>query len=494
MWLQVVSTGFGERFLTMCSPRWKIVWSIRIRGIGPKLRGKNFVYFPVRSAIFLSLVLAAPNAGAQSLSQVFASTYSNNPTLNAARAQARTIHENVAIARGGYRPQVSASAETGFRSVNSTPGASSNGIESTLGLSIQQDVFNGFQTTNATREAEASVRAQHEALRSTEQTVLLDAVTAFADVIQNIEILRLNRNNLKFLDEQVRASQDRFEVGEGTRTDISQAQAQRQAAQSEVLSSQANLAASKAVFFQVSRMQPKNLKRTMKINRLLPKSLESALLTGSSEHPDILSAKHDVDSAGFNVKEQEGGLLPTVSVEGNVSSQFHPVPGVTDRVDSASIFGRLTVPIYQGGIASAQVRQAKEQLGLARINVDVALDQNRALVVSSWNNLLAANASIRAALAGVTAAELAVEGVLEEFRVGQRTRLDILDQQSDLISAQITLAQARRNQLVFAYTVVAAVGRLNARHLNLHIALHKPNKHYKKVRDKWFGLRTPDGR
>lgn len=436
----------------------------------------------------------ASSAGAQTLSQAFSSAYSNNPTLNAARALTRSIHENVAIARGGYRPQVSATAETGVRSVNSSPGVSSSGIESTLGLSVQQDLFNGFQTTNATKEADASVRAQHESLRSTEQTVLLDTVTAFADVIQNIEILRLNRNNLKFLDEQVRASQDRFEVGEGTRTDISQAQAQRQSAVSQVLSAEANLAAAKAVFFQVTGMQPKNLRRKMKIKRLLPKSLKSALNTAANEHPDILSAKHSVDSAAFNVKEQEGALLPRVSVEGSVSSQFHPVPGVTNRVDSASVFGRLTVPIYQGGIVSAQVRQAKEQLGQSRINVDVSRDLIRATVVSAWNNLLAANASIRAAQAGVRAAELAVEGVLEEFRVGQRTRLDILDQQSQLISAQITLAQSIRNQLVFAYTLVSSVGRLNTRFLNLQIARHNPKKHYKKVRDKWIGLRTPDGR
>lgn len=452
------------------------------------------MYSQLRSAVFASALVVASSAGAQTLSQVFASAYSNNPTLNAARALTRSIHENVAIARGGYRPQVSATAESGLRSVNSSPGASSSGIESTLALSVQQDLFNGFQTTNATKEADASVRAQHESLRSTEQTVLLDAVTAFADVIQNIEILRLNRNNLKFLDEQVRASQDRFEVGEGTRTDISQAQAQRQSAVSQVLSAEANLAAAKAVFFQVTGMQPKNLRRKMRIKRLLPKSLKSALNTAANEHPDILSAKHSVDSAAFNVKEQEGALLPRVSVEGNVSSQFHPVPGVTNRVDSASVFGRLTVPIYQGGIVSAQVRQAKEQLGQARINVDVSRDQIRATVVSAWNNLLAANASIRAAEAGVRAAELAVEGVLEEFRVGQRTRLDILDQQSQLITAQITLAQSIRNQLVFAYTLVSSVGRLNTRFLNLQIARHNPKKHYKKVRDKWIGLRTPDGR
>jgi len=248
------------------------------------------------------------------------------------------------------------------------------------------------------------------------------------------------------------------------------------------------------VFFQVTGIQATKLSNNRRIRNLLPKSMESALRIGATEHPDVLSALHSVDSALFNVKEQEGALLPTISVEGSLSSQFHPVPGVTDRVDSASIVGRLTVPIYQGGIVSAQVRQAKEQLGQARINVDVSRDLVRATVVSAWNNLLAAHGSIRAAQAGVSAAELAVEGVIEEQRVGQRTRLDILDQQSDLINAQITLAEARRNQLVFSYTVIAAVGRLNARDLNLQIALHQPERHYKKVKDKWFGLRTPDGR
>ncbi|MEM1045041.1 MAG: TolC family outer membrane protein [Pseudomonadota bacterium] len=448
----------------------------------------------LKLAALLGVGLVAQPVHAQSLSQALSSAYANNPTLNAARALTRSTHEGVAIARGGFRPQVFGSADLAGRTINNTPGTTRTGIDSTLSLNVEQNLFNGFQTVNATRGAESAVRAQQEALRSTEQDTLLSAVTAFADVIQNTEILRLNRNNLEFLNEQVRASQDRFEVGEGTRTDISQAQADRQAAVSQVLSSEANLAAARAVFFQVTGIEAKKLRRDIKINRLLPKSLQAALASGAREHPDIMSALHNVDTAAFNVKEQEGALLPTLSVEGNVSTQFHPVAGVSDRVDSASVVGRLTVPIYQGGIVSAQVRQSKEQLGQARINVDVARDQIRAEVVSAWNNLLAANASIRAAQAGVRAAELALDGVIEEQRVGQRTRLDILDQQSTLIDAQITLAQARRSQLVFAYTLVSSIGRLDARQLNLRIALHNPNKHYKKVRDKWIGLRTPDGR
>ena len=446
-------------------------------------------------ALVLGVGMLADRPAAQTLSRSLVSAYNQNPTLNSARAQLRSTNEGVSIARGGYRPQISATAESGYAHSNTVPGRSLNGIEGSVGLTIQQEIFNGFQTTNATRQAEASVRAERESLRSTEQTVLLQAVTAFADVLQNREILRLNKSNLEFLDEQVRASKDRFEVGEGTRTDISQAEADRQAAQADVFTSEADLAAARAEFFRVTGIQAKNLRQDLKIRRLLPKSLRSALQTAANGHPDILSATHTVDSAAFNVKQVEGSLLPTVSVEGSASTSLYPVNSpFVDRRDSASIMGRVSVPIYQGGIVAAQVRQAKEDLGQARINVDVTRDQVRATAISAWNNLFAAHASIRAAEAGVRAGQLALEGVIEEQRVGQRTRLDILDQQSRLILQQITLAQARRNQLVFAYTVLSSVGRLNVRDLALNVALHSPTAHYKKVRDKWFGLRTPDGR
>ena len=447
----------------------------------------------------LALVLSAgafvERPAAQTLSQTLAGTYNQNSTLNQARSQLRSTNEGVAIARSGFRPTASVSAESGYNHANSVPGESHNGIESSFSFTVTQDVFDGFQTANATRQADAAVRAERENLRSTEQTALLDAVTAFADVIQNEEILRLNRSNLEFLDEQVRASQDRFEVGEGTRTDISQAEADRQTAQADVFTSQANLAAAKADYFRVTGIQAKNLKQDLKIRRLLPKSLRHALQVAANAHPDILSATHSVDAAAFNVKQLEGGLLPTVSIEGSASTRIHPHNlRFVDRTDSASVMGRVSIPIYQGGVVAAQVRQAKEDLGTARINVDVTRDQVRSNAVSAWNNLFAAHASIRAAEAGVRAAKLALEGVIEEHRVGQRTRLDILDQQSRLIQQQISLSQAKRNQLVFAYTVLSAVGRLNARDLALNVAVHNPVAHYKKVRDKWFGLRTPDGR
>lgn len=439
------------------------------------------------------MTLTTGSANAQKLSDALASAYSNNPSLNAARAQTRSIHEDVSIARGRFRPVAGLTAETGVRSVTANPGNSASGIESTLGIRVAQDLFLGFQTVNATRAAEASVRAQHQTLLGVEQSTLLDAITAFADVVQNKEILALNQSNLDFLDEQVRASKDRFAVGEGTQTDISQAKAERQSALAQLLTSKANLSSAEATFQQVTGLAARNLLKDLKISPLLPKSLNAALGSSANNHPDILAAKHSIDVAAFNVKEQEGALLPRLSVEGNISSQFNPIPGAANRVDSASVIGRLTVPIYQGGIASAQIRQSKELLGQARINLDVARDRTRALVVSTWYNLLSANASIRAAQSGVQAAKLAVDGVIAEHFVGQRTRLDILEQQRDLITAQITLARAHRNQMVFAYTLISAVGRLNAQHLNLRVARHNPTKHYRKVRDKWLGLRTPAG-
>lgn len=440
------------------------------------------------------LVVAVTTVGAQSetIKEALALAYSNNPTLNAARAQLRGVDENVPQALSGWRPTASITGQVGATR------SSTNSIENyrnnaSLSLTVSQAVFRGFRTVNSTRQAESIVKAQRESLISTEQDVLLAAAQAYVDVIRDTALVSLQRSDLKFLTEQVRAARDRFEVGEGTRTDVSQAEARRAEAQASLNTALANLNTSRAIYRQVVGLEARNLSADTTISVIVPKTIDAALRTSENLQPLIRQSQHLVDAAIFNVKAIEGELLPTVSVNGSIGRNWNPSATVS-QANSASITGTVSIPLYQGGTVYSRTRQAKEELGQARLQLDVIRDQVRANVISAWGNYQAAGASIEAARAGVEAQQLALEGVIEEQRVGQRTTLDVLDAQRDLLDQQVNLVTAQRNRIVGGYQLVSSVGLLDASNLGLAVAVYQPTQHYEAVRDKWFGLRTPDGR
>ena len=430
------------------------------------------------------------------------SAYSNNPSLNQARAQLRSVDEGVPLAKSGIRPQVfatlSASSQyTGLTGVYSSTANRKFNVSGAnnpigMGLSFTQPIFQGFQTKNSVLQAKAAVRAQRELLRNTKQSVLLDAATSFEDVIQNTAIVSLRKSDVTFLNEQVKASNDRLDVGEGTRTDVSQSEARYAEAQSDLNFAEASLASSKATFRQVTGLDARNLVDNLNLAAKLPPSLERALAIGQDNHPAIQSAIHNVDVAQFNVKTLEGQFMPDVSLNGEVGRTYDT--GTADYSDTAQVTLNVNIPIYQGGRVSSQVRQAKEDLGYARIQVDILRDQVRQAVVQAWAEYQASVASIQAARTGVFAQQLALQGVIEEQKVGQRTTLDVLDSQRDLVDAQVTLVQAERNKVVAAYALLSATGQLGIESLDLRVARYQPDQHYKAVKDKWIGMRTPDGR
>ena len=235
------------------------------------------------------------------------------------------------------------------------------------------------------------------------------------------------------------------------------------------------------------------------LSRKHPRSLAAALDIAQKNHPAIIASKHLVDAAGFNVKTAEGAFLPTLSATAGLTRSYSnrsPASALSPGgySNSANIGATLSVPIYQGGSASATVRQNKESLGQARIDVDVARDQVRAAATSAWTQFEAASASLGANRDLVSSAQLALSGVIEERKVGQRTTLDVLDAQADVINAQINLTNSERDIVVASYGILSAIGWLSASNLGLKVSIYRPKEHYNAVKDKWFGLRTPDGR
>lgn len=447
------------------------------------------------SAVALSLTAAhTGSASAETIFGALSKAYMNNSTLNSERAGLRVTDENVPLAKSGYRPTI-----TGTGSLNYTSQTGSRLTTGSFGISISQTLFAGFQNLNNVRAAKAGVYAGQEGLRNVEQNTLFDAASAYMDVIRDRKIAVLRKRNLAFLEEQVRAANARFEVGEGTRTDVAQAQASRSAAIAQLNAARAAAKSSEAIYRQIVGAEPGRLKMASALSRKHPRSLTSALDIAQTEHPAIIASKHLVDAAAFTVKSSEGAFLPTVSATAGLTRNYsNRVPGSiftpNGYSNSASIGATLSVPIYQGGRASATVRQNKESLGKARIDVDVARDQVRAAATSAWTQYEAATASVGANRDLVSSAQLALSGVIEERKVGQRTTLDVLDAQADVINAQINLATSERDTVVASYGILSAIGWLSAGNLGLKVSIYRPKEHYNAVKDKWFGLRTPDGR
>lgn len=442
-----------------------------------------------------AVALTTVDASAETIFGALSKAYENNSALNSARAGVRVTDESVPIAKAGRRPTLTASS-TALHLSNDTFGTRTT--SGSFGITLTQSLFDGFQTKNNVRAAESQVRAARENLRNTEQNTLFDAASAYMDVILFRQISVLRQRNLEFLGEQVRAARSRFEVGEGTRTDVAQAEASRSAAQAQLTAARAQAESAAAVYRQLIGSNPGKLKIPGPLRKLLPGGIAAAYSIAEREHPAITATKHLVDASSYSVKAAEGTLLPGVTASMELeASQSRTLGGTgvpNGFTKSATIGATLSIPIYQGGRASGLVRQSKESLGQARINVDVNRDQVRAAVASAWTQFEASRRNVEANSALVSAAQLALAGVIEERKVGQRTTLDVLDAQADVINAQINQVSSERDTVVASYAIVSAIGRLSASRLGLKVRLHKPKEHYEAVKDKWFGLRTPDGR
>ncbi|MHB2166157.1 TolC family outer membrane protein [Alsobacter sp. R-9] len=450
-------------------------------------------------SLLLSGVVVIGGAGTtmaqENISGALAKAYAANPQLNAARASTRAIDENVPRQMSGYRPRITASADVGYttQDLYRSQWANDKYFPRGGGVQVDQNLWNGNRTINGVRQADATVLASRESLRATEQTVLNDAATAYMDVLRDTAILNLRKNNIDVLEEQLRQTRDRFNVGEVTRTDVAQAEARLAQANSDASAAAGNLKASIGRYRAVVGAEPRQLAPAKALDTILPRSLDAAIVVGLAEHPTILSALHTVDAAELNVKVIEGELYPTVGLRAAATKRWDFQASNVEQ-NQAAVLGTVSVPIYEGGETYARVRQAKETLAQRRIEADQARETVRSQVVTAWAALESTIQQIAASQAQIQASETALNGVREEAKVGQRTTLDVLNAQQELLSARVQLVTAQRNRVVASYALLGAIGRLSARQLALRVDEYEPKVHYEQVRDKWIGLRTPDGR
>ncbi len=458
------------------------------------------------AAVVLLIAYGGPMpALADTIEAALVRAYQNNPQLNAQRAQVRSTDENVPQALSGYRPKVALTASAGYQytDVNSTQGGSPTAIVRTeihganpprsAGLSVTQTLYNGQQTANRTRAAESQVSGAREALRVLEQSVLLSAATIYMDYLRDAAIVEVQKSNVRVLEQTLKQTRDRFNVGEVTRTDVAQSEAQLAAGQTQLLTAEANLTTTRANFRRIIGNDPQNLAPGSPVDRYLPPALPAAVDLSLIENPNVTAAMYGIDVNFLQVKIAEGALLPTVSLQASVQQSYEQTM-TTYRSFGASAIAQLSVPVYQGGAEYSLIRQSKETLAQQRLNLETTRDQTRANTVTAWGQLVAGKAQVASAQAQVTASEIALNGVREEAKAGQRTTLDVLNAQQTLVNARVALVTAQHDRVVASYSVLNTIGRLSPQVLNLATSTYDPSVHYQQVRDSWFGVRTPDGR
>src|ERR1700722_19621880 len=428
------------------------------------------VFTGAAAAVLLLAYMGPKPVLADTIEAALVRAYQNNPQLNAQRASVRSTDENVPQALSGYRPKVAVTASAGYQytDVNSTTGGSATDLVRTethgtnpprsAGLTITQTLYNGNQTANRTRAAESQVSGAREALRVLEQTVLLSAATIYMDYLRDAAILEVQRSNTRVLEQTLKQTQDRFNVGEVTRTDVAQSEAQLAAGKTQELTAEANLTTTRANFRRIIGIEPQNLAPGSPVDRFLPKTLPGSVELSLIENPNVTAAMFGIDVSFLQVKVNEGALLPTVTGQLSAQEQYQPAI-TTPKQFLASAIAQVSVPLYQGGAEYSLIRQSKETLAQQRLNLELTRDQTRANTVTSWGQLVAGKAQVASAQSQVTASEIALNGVREEAKAGQRTTLDILNAQQALVNARVALVTAQHDRVVASYAVLNSVGR-----------------------------------
>src|SRR3954453_22706873 len=470
----------------------------------PGMRGVKAVTGAAASVLLLVYMGPMPVL-ADTIEAALVRAYQNNPQLNAQRAQVRSTDENVPQALSGYRPKVAVTASAGYQytDVNTTAGGTPTQIVRTevhgtnaprsIGATVSQTLFNGQQTANRTRAAESQVSAAREGLRVLEQTVLLSAANIYMVYLLDSGICEVKKSNVRGLEQTLKQTKDRFNVGEVTRTDVAQSEAQLAAGRPQQLTAESNLTPTRSNFRRIIGNEPVALAPGSPVDRYLPGTLPSAVDLGLTQNPNVTAAMFGIDVSYLQVRVNEGALLPTVNLVASVQQSYEQQMTVF-RSFGASAVAQLNIPVYQGGAEYSLIRQSKETLTQQRLVLEQTRDQTRANVVTAWGQLVAGKAQVQSAQAQVAASEIALNGVREEAKAGQRTTLDVLNAQQALVNARVALVTAQHDRVVASYSVLNSVGRLAPQVLGLKTNVYDPSVHYHQVRDSWAGVRIPDGR
>jgi TolC family type I secretion outer membrane protein len=430
-------------------------------------------------------LLVPVTAGAETLQDALSATYESNPQLQSARALLRATDEQVPLALSGYRPNVEATASAGAARTE-TSGTRTGTTPRGVGVSLTQPVYKGGRTSAGVDVAENQVLAQRATLMASEQSVLLDAVTAYLDTIKAKAVFDLNVNNEQVLTQQLKSSRDQFAVGQITRTDVSQAESRLARATADRVQAEGNLNTARSTYLRVIGHPAENLAEVEKLPPL-PASKEELINKAIKENPSVIAANYLEVAARSSVDQAEGALLPEVNLTASATRDWESAnPGV--RGDDARIIGQMTIPLYKSGADYARIRSAKQTVSQRRQDSLDAIRRAQQSAVQAFENLAAARSTTTARIAQKDAADLALEGIRAESSVGTRTTLDVLNAEQELLDAEVGLVTARHAEAIATYQTLAAIGGLTAEGLGLSVTRYDPAAYYQQVRGKWLGV------
>ena len=438
------------------------------------------------------------HAQPKTLQDALSAAYNNNPTLQTARAQLRATDELVPQALAGWRPTVviasgvgygagdiTSTQRSGFTGQSSEVTSRNNRLINTNQVTLTQPIYRGGATRAGTNQADNRVFAQRGRLIATEQTVFTNVINAYVNVIQTQQVLQLNINNEQVLARQLQATNDRFRVGEITRTDVAQAEAALAGARATRQTAEGNLQTARGTYRQFVGELPEQLIEPQPL-KLPVRNQAEAVQLASQNNPNVIAALFDDAAARDNIDLQFSALMPQLSIQGAAArTDGQQTAGLSGN--SATVLLNASIPLYQGGAEYSRVRQARQQQQQSRKTVDDVRRQVSQQATQSWETLTSSRATIESTRSQIRANQIALEGVQREAIVGSRTTLDVLNAEQALLNSRVTLVQNLAAFVNASYSVAAAIGRLTARDLSLKVPMYDETAYYNAVRQKLFG-------
>ncbi len=441
--------------------------------------------------MLLTMTTLSTNAFAADIFEAMGSAYTNNPTLQGQRAYVRAVDENVAIAKSGYRPTLALQGSYTDAHIHNdvTDIAAGDGYNHSVAAVVSQPLFSGFSTRNMVKAADKQVKAEQSNLYNVEQQILLEASTAYLNVLRDQSIVNLQKNNENLLKKRMDETKARFDVGEVTRTDVSQSEARYSQARSDRIAAEGNLAASVAEYTKVIGQEPQNLEEPTGISELFPKSMDDAINYARNNNYALKAAKSALDASVYKVAANTGALLPQVNFEASAARGRYESEVTKDPETNSFTWGvNLTVPLYNAGESRARIRQSKYQKWQAQEAVLEAERNMISSVSSNWEYMVSNQAKISSVQDQIKAYEIALDGVQQEEQLGNRTVLDVLDAYQALLNSNVEEVRARRDYYVSGMQLLLSMGKLTAKDLKLAVNLYDTEKYSKQTRGKWLSL------
>lgn len=446
----------------------------------------------IMSKIFCALLLGtclSSNANAETIFEAMSEAYNTNPTLHGERANSGAINENAALARSGFRPTVAVSADYSDTHSRTTWQKTHDHFSRGYNGAVKQSLFSGFQTYNAVKAADSSAKAELENLNAVEESVLLDASTAYLDVVRDEAIVKLQKNNEHLLKKQLDETLARFNVGEVTRTDVAQSRASYAQAQSDLVSAEGNLAISKDAYRRVIGREATEVAFPENLQERFPNDFNTALNHARENNYSYLAAKKALKAAEYNVKSQEGALLPEVgftAASGKRTVSSHTMKNPTTHATEYTV--DMTMPLYAGGATRANIRKSKYQRWAAQEALQEAERAVVSGVTASWEMMQTSKSNISSIKEQVKASSIALEGTQKEEALGNRTVLDVLNAYQTLLASQVNEVKARHDYYVSGLQLLQSMGNLTAKKLGLDVNYYDAHKNYQNTKGKWLTL------